>query len=236
MPSPNIYSLAEKKSNEIEGELKRLNRWDDKPLPADKFKDMGAFGSNTMTFVQWLQFVLILRIRQIVSQGGDFPNNSMVGTYAIREFDGDHEAGRLKELLCELDEIVNGAKEDKEIVEASTVGKSAPPDTISGGDSVIPPVVYTLASLLPQFEGDDLESQLQSYDTFIAVLPPTARKAISDLLKEAAKSTSNPCAIDSAAFSIRALLPGLEVDFAASFNRSLMALRAVGESTAMKVS
>ena len=93
MPSPNIYSLAEKKSNEIEGELKRLNRWDDKPLPADKFKDMGAFGSNTMTFVQWLQFVLILRIRQIVSQGGDFPNNSMVGTYAIREFDGDHEAG-----------------------------------------------------------------------------------------------------------------------------------------------
>ena len=92
----------------------------------------------------------------------------------------------------ELDEIVNGAKEDKEIVEASTVGKSAPPDTISGGDSVIPPVVYTLASLLPQFEGDDLESQLQSYDTFIAVLPPTARKAISDLLKEAAKSTSNP--------------------------------------------
>ena len=40
---------------QIELELKRLYRL--QPLAPDKFIDMGAFGTNTMTFEQWLQFV-----------------------------------------------------------------------------------------------------------------------------------------------------------------------------------
>ena len=69
----------------------------------------------------------------------------------------------------------------------------------------IPPVIYTLAELLPQFEGDDLESQLQTYDTFLSILAPSVRPAISELLKKAARSTSNPVSkqrIEQAARSI----------------------------------
>ena len=68
-----IYSLAVEKANELEKELKRLGRWMNKPLPDESFIDMGAFGSRTMTFEQWIQFVLLERIRQIITEKGKFP-------------------------------------------------------------------------------------------------------------------------------------------------------------------
>src|SRR6267142_2718524 len=105
---PDFYQQVEFIANKIEAELKALNRWDKEPLPPDRYEDMGAFGSNTMAFVQWLQFILIPRIREILKERGDFPRGSMLATYAIREFDGDPNSGQLHELLYELDKLVNG--------------------------------------------------------------------------------------------------------------------------------
>ncbi len=102
-----IYDLAAAKAAEIEAELISLNRWDDQPLPEEMFEDMGAFGSRTMAFEQWIQFILLPRIHQIISEQGEFPGKSNVATYAIRNFDGDSAASRLCDLLYELDEIFN---------------------------------------------------------------------------------------------------------------------------------
>jgi uncharacterized protein YqcC (DUF446 family) len=44
----------------------------------------------------------------------------------------------------------------------------------------------TLASVLPQFTGDDLEAQLQTFDTFLGILSPSVRPEIVALLREAA--------------------------------------------------
>lgn len=55
-PDSTIFTLLANKASEIETELKHINRWGDEPLPPEKFEDMGAFGSNTMTFEQWLQY------------------------------------------------------------------------------------------------------------------------------------------------------------------------------------
>ena len=85
-----IYEAAARKADEIEAELKRLARWSLNPLPAEAFEDMGAFGSNTMSFENWLQFVLIPRIREIVKEQGNFPAGSNLAPYAIRYFDGDY--------------------------------------------------------------------------------------------------------------------------------------------------
>ena len=100
------YSLIGNKATEIESELKRINRWDPIELPPEKFEDMGAFGSNTMTFEQWIQFVLLQRIHQIIESKGQFPSQSQVGTYAIRNFDGDIDADNLVRLLNELDDLI----------------------------------------------------------------------------------------------------------------------------------
>ncbi len=183
-----IYNLATNKAREIESELRRLNRWSAEPLPSEKFKDMGAFGSNTMAFEQWLQFVLIPRIHAILEEKGEFPNNSMLAPYAIRVFDGDPEAGKLHDLLYELDKLINEKNKSTAPVE---VENPPPPESVVYGGTEVPPVIYTLIEVLPQFEGDDLESQLQTYDTFLSFLSPSVRPTISKLLSEAAQKATN---------------------------------------------
>jgi uncharacterized protein YqcC (DUF446 family) len=179
-----LYDLATAKANEIETELKFLRRWTLSPLPPEKFENMGAFGGNTMSFEEWLQFVLIPRIRAIAEEKGMFPQGSMLGPYAIRVFDGDLEASHLHDLLYELDEIVNTRCEANTPDDAPTVISEyiAPAETVTLGDIVVPQVLYTLADLLPQFNDDGLDSQLQTFDMFISVLAPSARQEIARLL------------------------------------------------------
>jgi len=184
-----IYTLATNKASEIEAELKRLNRWSADPLQPEKFKDMGAFGGNTMAFEQWIQFVLIPRIHAIVEEKGEFPSNSMLAPYAIRVFDGDSEAGTLHDLLYELDKLIN--ENDKSVVQPVQAENIPPPESVAYGGTEVPPVIYTLIEVLPQFEGDDLESQLQTYDTFLSFLSPSVRPTISKLLSEAAQKATN---------------------------------------------
>ncbi|HLG25213.1 MAG TPA: YqcC family protein [Candidatus Gracilibacteria bacterium] len=102
-----IYQRAAEKITKIENELKKLGRWQATPLPAEKFENMGAFGINTMALEQWLQFVLIPRVNDIVQTRGDFPKGSAVGVYAIRNLDGDPEAEGLLQLLIEFDALFN---------------------------------------------------------------------------------------------------------------------------------
>jgi uncharacterized protein YqcC (DUF446 family) len=189
-----LYSLASAKANEIEAELKLLRRWAMSPLPPEKFENMGAFGCNTMTFEQWLQFVLIPRVRAIIQEKDAFPQGSMLGPYAIRVFDGDLEIARLHNLLYELDEIVNAGTDEPAPPDEAPVVVSAdisPVETVTLGDTVLPQVLYTLSDLLPQFDGDGLDSQLQTYDIFISILAPSARQEIARLLIDSANKHMN---------------------------------------------
>ncbi len=183
-----IYQLATRKADEIEAELKRLARWSQNPLADEAFEDMGAFGSNTMSFENWLQFVLIPRIREIVEAKDDFPPGSHLAPYAIRYFDGDYDADPLRELLYQLDELINNKPTSNSI---QTQGN---PPTITMGDTTIPDVLYSVAEVLPQFELNALESQLQTFDTFLRILSPTVRPAISAMLMKAAiRTTQSDC-------------------------------------------
>ncbi len=181
-----IYQLAARKADEIEDELKRLARWSQNPLPDEAFEDMGAFGSNTMSFENWLQFVLIPRIREIVEAKDDFPPGSHLAPYAIRYFDGDYDADPLRELLYQLDELINNKPTSDSIQTQDN------PPTITMGDTTIPDALYSVAEVLPQFELNALESQLQTFDTFLRVLSPTVRPAISAMLIKAAIRTTQP--------------------------------------------
>lgn len=96
----------ERKINEIETELKRLGRWENKPLPSEKLQNMGAFGMNTMSVEQWIQFILIPRVHQIIQEKGEFPL-SQFAVYATRNLDGDPDGAKLMQLIQEFDAIVN---------------------------------------------------------------------------------------------------------------------------------
>lgn len=103
----NIYENCALQINKIELELKRLNVWSSEPIAEEKFNNMGAFGSKTMAFTEWLQFVLIPKVQAIIENKGLFPQKSNTATFAFREFDGWDEAKPLVDLLRGFDELFN---------------------------------------------------------------------------------------------------------------------------------
>lgn len=183
-----LYAFVSAKAKEIENELRRLNRWQTDPLPDEKFTDMGAFGTNTMSYEQWLQFVLIPRISEIIESKEAFPEESQLASYAIRYFDGDYDSGPLQRILYDLDLLINKKAESTVIQVQQPYFNSASP-AVSVGDTTVPAVLISISEILPQFELKDLESQLQTFDTFLDILSPTVRPAISALIKKAADKT-----------------------------------------------
>ncbi len=105
--------------DKIEFELQQIGYWQSTPLPEEKFENMGAFGMNIMAFSQWLQFVFLPQARKAVSGAREFPGESDVSVQAVREFDGDPNAGNLVSLLCEFDAVVEG-REDKPLKHRGT--------------------------------------------------------------------------------------------------------------------
>lgn len=184
--APIRYEKVAAAAARIRVELKRLGRWRDQPLPEEAFRDMGAFGSKTMTYEQWIQFVLLPNIDTIIAGQADLPEESNLAVYGIRYFDGDPDAGPLIDLLNELDQIVNGTPAPTEL----SPNPSAEYKPIIAGDE-LPPVVYTLMEVLPQFRGADLESQLQTFDTFLSMLTLSVRPEMAELLKSAAARTED---------------------------------------------
>lgn len=101
-----IYEEAGVKIREIEDELKRLGRWKKETPPKEKFQNMGPFGMKTMSVEEWIQFVLIPRVKEIIKQKEKFPL-SQFAVYATRNLDGDPDGARLLELIQGFDAIVN---------------------------------------------------------------------------------------------------------------------------------
>jgi uncharacterized protein YqcC (DUF446 family) len=100
------YEQAASYADRIEAELRSLGRWQDTPPPASAFESRRAFFGDTMAFTQWLQFVLLARIRQVAAEKGSFPAHSQVAAYAVREFDTDYEAQSLVPILSEFDKFI----------------------------------------------------------------------------------------------------------------------------------
>ena len=95
-------------ADRIQHELRNLNAWASEPPPDSAFESQAAFFADTMAFYQWLQFVLVPRIREISAGKGVFPRTSQVGAYAVRELDGAWEASELVSLLCRFDDFIEG--------------------------------------------------------------------------------------------------------------------------------
>jgi len=94
----------------IEAEMKRSGYWSAEPLPQKAYQFQQAFAMDTMAFSQWLQYIFIPRVHQILEEQESFPAESMVGAQAMRELDGDGKASQLLSLLGEFDDLVTGKR------------------------------------------------------------------------------------------------------------------------------
>jgi uncharacterized protein YqcC (DUF446 family) len=107
MESIQLYGRAAGLAAKIEAEMKAIGCWSEQALPEAAYDFHQAFARDTMSFTQWLQYVLIPRVRQIVADQDDFPARCRVGVQAIREFDGDARASGLTALLIEFDALLD---------------------------------------------------------------------------------------------------------------------------------
>jgi uncharacterized protein YqcC (DUF446 family) len=106
-PSAEVYARAAQRIGAIEAELRRLGRWQAKSLPRKAMEFKEPFGADTMSCEQWLQFVLVPRVRQIVAGREPFPPKSETGLYARKYFEGDGEAAGLVTLLTDFDAFID---------------------------------------------------------------------------------------------------------------------------------
>ncbi len=105
---PPLPAIVAAKVDAIEAEMKRIGMWQAEALPAEKLEFQRAFGGDTMAFEQWLQFVFIVRVREIIAARGRFPSGSQVADQAFREWKMWGERGEvdgLLELLREFDAL-----------------------------------------------------------------------------------------------------------------------------------
>jgi uncharacterized protein YqcC (DUF446 family) len=90
-------------ADDVEAELRRLGAWGSPP-PAGPVT--GAFGQPDVAFTQWLEHVLVPRLREVAAGEADPPGSSMVAAQAVRELDGWDEAAGLIAVLQRLDDLV----------------------------------------------------------------------------------------------------------------------------------
>jgi uncharacterized protein YqcC (DUF446 family) len=203
MTADDRYAAAAALADMLQAELERLGRWSREPLPPEAFEDMGAFGTNTMSFEQWLQFVLLERIREIIGERGQFPGGAQLSVHAVRELDGDPDAERLIAILRKIDLLAGRSVprlDDIPAPEPLTAPAAEPEpavvdsETISVGGTKLPTVAYTMADLLPRphYEGQDIDEQLQTFQEWLDILAPVVRPELSALFAKAAAAATDP--------------------------------------------
>jgi uncharacterized protein YqcC (DUF446 family) len=105
MPDPD---RVREKIAAIETEMRRIGFWQSEPPRPEQYDFKAAFAMDTMAYGQWLQFVFIPRVKELLNSGGAWPGSSHVGTQAIRESDGMTETSELVSLLSEFDALFGG--------------------------------------------------------------------------------------------------------------------------------
>lgn len=106
------HAKVASKIAEIESEMKRIGIWQEQPLPHEQIEIKTAFGQGQMSFEQWLQFVFITNVKQIIVTKGKFPTESHVSEQAFREWvawGSEENAKQLLDLLYQFDALFGWA-------------------------------------------------------------------------------------------------------------------------------
>lgn len=95
----NVTILLEK----IRAEMLVQSVWQKQPIEPQALQSTLPFCTDTMSFEQWLQFVLVARLEQMLVAGEPLPNASAVAAMAEEYFKDRAQLFVLVQLLGELD-------------------------------------------------------------------------------------------------------------------------------------
>ena len=99
----------------IESELRRLELWSDERPSKEALSSPQPFCYDTLSFPQWVQWIFIPRMKQVIEEGGALPEKSLIQPMAEEMLkDLDNDFSHFLTLLSQFDELINqGANESK---------------------------------------------------------------------------------------------------------------------------
>ena len=92
----------------IEAEMRRIGVWEAQPPPPEALRSTQPFSIDTLTCVQWLQWVFVARMKEVLEQGLTLPGQSDILPYA-EECLKSVDASRLLSLIRRFDELIKAA-------------------------------------------------------------------------------------------------------------------------------
>ena len=101
-----VYQVADRLLA-IEIHLRQMSCWQSEPLAAEKYLSREPFCLDTMSFEQWLQFVLLARLKRLIEEGQPLPAVSGVAPMAEEHYRSGSGLGQaLIRELAALDELL----------------------------------------------------------------------------------------------------------------------------------
>ena len=94
---------------DIEREMRGAGLWQQEPPPKDALASTMPFAIDRLSFPEWLQWILLPRMREVLESGQPLPARCQIAPAAEVYFSElDIPCGCLLELLAELDKVVPG--------------------------------------------------------------------------------------------------------------------------------
>ena len=88
----------------LEGELQAQGRWDSEPPPQAALRSTQPFSVDTLRFDQWLQWVLLPRLQDLLLRQLPLPNNCAIQPMAEEVYgDQDPEGKRIVMIVAGID-------------------------------------------------------------------------------------------------------------------------------------
>lgn len=102
-----IHQLAELLL-EIEAEMRRLGLWEAQPPSGERLQSLTPFCHDTLLLEQWLQWVFLPRMKQVVEGDGECPSSSDITPLAEYRFAQlAHQTDALLSLIERFDRHIN---------------------------------------------------------------------------------------------------------------------------------
>ncbi len=90
---------------QLEAELRRMQLWEEQQPPAELLVSTEPFCVDTLSLPQWLQFVFLPRMTELIDGARPLPDQCGIAPMAEEYFrGGDYTAGELIKLLVDIDE------------------------------------------------------------------------------------------------------------------------------------
>ncbi len=93
---------------DIEAQLRQLGQWDKVPPPAEALASEQPFAIDTLTLPQWLQFILLPTLYQMLEEDQTLPQRCGIAPMAEEYFRGTGlRSAELVAALLRIDELLS---------------------------------------------------------------------------------------------------------------------------------